>query len=186
MIQAAYAWSLNSFNKCITIIASKTPLPVYTTPEQARAAILQGATTLYESESGDKTVVLAATGDMVFLPIFAAKEELEAAGFRVRIVAAANPRQLYRPSDVAWDSVPESDNGFMSDADFNALFDGDMLVVVSGGSSAPLEPMLIRSRATRRDVFSWKRGETTASPQELFELNGMTGGDIARRVKAAF
>lgn len=186
MIQAAYAWSLTSFNKCITIIASKTPLPVYTTPEQAKAAIEQGATALYESKTGDKTVVLAATGDMVFLPIFAAKDELEAAGFKVRIIAAANPRQLYRPSDVAWDSVPESDNGFMSDADFNALFDGDMLVVVSGGSSAPLEPMLMRSRAARRDVFSWKRGETTASPQELFELNGMTGSDIAKRVKAAF
>ncbi|WP_298219398.1 phosphoketolase [Halothiobacillus sp.] len=186
MIQAAYAWALNSYNKCITIVASKTALPVYTTPEQAKTAIEQGGVALYESAGGDKTVVLAATGDMVFLPVFAAKDELEKAGFKVRIVAAANPRQLYRPTDVAWDSVPESDNGFMSDAAFNALFDGDMLVAVSGGSSAPLEPILVRSRAARRDVFSWKRGETTASPQELFELNGMTGTDIAARVKAAF
>ncbi|MDA3876458.1 MAG: phosphoketolase, partial [Halothiobacillus sp.] len=97
MIQAAYAWALGSFNKCITIVASKTALPVYTTPEQAKTAIEKGAVTLYESATGDKTVVLAATGDMVFLPVFAAKTELEQAGFKVRIVAAANPRQLYRP-----------------------------------------------------------------------------------------
>jgi len=87
---------------------------------------------------------------------------------------------------VAWDSVPESNNEFMSDEAFNALFDGDMVVAISGGSSAPLEPILLRSRAARRDVFSWKRGETTANPQELFELNGITGNDIAARVEAAF
>jgi phosphoketolase len=38
-IQAAYEWALNTHNKGIAIIASKSPLPVYTTMEQARAGI---------------------------------------------------------------------------------------------------------------------------------------------------
>uniref|UniRef100_UPI002AD584F4 phosphoketolase n=1 Tax=Halothiobacillus sp. TaxID=1891311 RepID=UPI002AD584F4 len=100
MIQAAYAWALGSFNKCITIVASKTALPIYTTPEQAKTAIEKGAVTLYESATGDKTVVLAATGDMVFLPVFEAKDKLEAEGYCVHIVAVVNPRRLYRPTDV--------------------------------------------------------------------------------------
>jgi phosphoketolase len=119
-------------------------------------------------------VVLAVTGDMVFLPAFEAKDRLEAAGYRVRIVAIVNPRRLYRPTDVAWDTVSEPDNRFMDDDHFDALFDGDALIAVSGGPSAPLEPVLLRTRAPRRDVFAWKRGETTASPQEIMELNGIT------------
>lgn len=183
MIQTAYEWALDSYNKSVTIIASKTPLPVYTTVEQAREGIAKGAVALHESQQGDKgTVVLAAMGDMVLMPVFDACEQLESAGYRVRVVSVANPRQLYRPDDVAWASVPEPDDGFMSDADFDALFGGDTLVAVSGGSSAALEPVLLRSRAPHREVFSWKRGETTASLQALFAINDMTGSDIAGRV----
>ncbi len=183
MIQAAYAWALDSHNKCIPIVASKSPLPVYTTPEQAREAVEQGATALYESAGSKGTVVFAVTGDMVLLPVFAARDALEADGYGVRVVAVANPRRLYRPSDVAWDTVSQPDNAFMDDDRFNALFDGDVLMAVTGGASGSLEPVLLRSRATRRDVFAWKRGETTASPDELFEFNGMTGEDIAGRVQ---
>ena len=43
------------------------------------------------------TVVFAVTGDMMFLPVFEAKDKLEADGYKVRIVAIVNPRRLYRP-----------------------------------------------------------------------------------------
>jgi phosphoketolase len=109
-------------------------------------------------------VVFAVTGDMALLPVFEAKDRLEAAGRKVRIVSAANPRRLYRPTDVAWDTVSEPDNTFMDDDHFNALFDGDVLIGVSGGPSGPLEPIMLRTRAAQRDVLAWKRGETTASP----------------------
>ncbi len=106
MIQAAYDWALGSFNKSISIIASKSALPVYTSRAQAEQAIDQGAVAIYESSAGEKgTIVFAVTGDMVYLPVFAAKDRLEADGYRVRIVCVANPRRLYRPGDVAWDTV---------------------------------------------------------------------------------
>jgi phosphoketolase len=47
MIQAAYSWALQQSNKSISIVASKSPLPVHTSPEQAAAAIEQGAAALY-------------------------------------------------------------------------------------------------------------------------------------------
>jgi phosphoketolase len=160
-------------------------LPVYLGIDESRHAVENGAAAIYESRSGDKgTVVFAVTGDMVFLPVFEAKNRLEAEGYRVRIVAVVNPRRLYRPTDVAWDTVAEPDNRFMDDDHFDALFDGDALVAVSGGPSAPLEPVLLRTRAPRRDVFAWKRGETTASPQEIMELNGITGEAMAARARA--
>ena len=183
-IQVAYEWALDSHNKCIAIIASKSPLPVHTTLEQARRGIEDGAVTLYESTSGLGTVVFAVTGDMALLPVFEAKDRLEAAGRRVRIVSAANPRRLYRPTDVAWDTVSEPDNAFMDDDHFNALFDGDVLLGVTGGPSGPLEPILLRTRAARRDVMAWKRGETTASPNEIMAFNGLTGEAMAARALA--
>ena len=128
-------------------------------------------------------MVFAVTGDMVFLPVFDARDKLEAVGYRVRIVAVVNPRRLYRPSDIAWDTVAEPDNKFMSDAHFNALFDGDALLAVSGGPSAVLEPVLLRTRAFKRDTFAWKRGETTASPAEIMDFNGLTGEAMAKRVR---
>jgi phosphoketolase len=181
-IQAAYEWALGTYNKGIAIIASKSPLPVYTTLDQARAGIEKGAVTLYESAGGDRTVVFAVTGDMALLPVFEAKDRLEAEGRKVRIVSAANPRRLYRPTDVAWDTVSEPDNAFMDDDDFNALFDGDVLIGVTGGPSGPLEPIMLRTRAARRDVLAWKRGETTASPGEIMAFNGITAEAMAARV----
>jgi phosphoketolase len=169
----------------MVIIASKSPLPVYLSLEESRKAVEDGAAVLYESKAGDKgTVVFAVTGDMVLLPVFEAKDKLEADGYRVRIVAVVNPRALYRPSDLAWDTVSQPDNRFMDDDHFNALFDGDVLLGVSGGPSAPLEPVLLRTRAPRRDVFCWKRGETTASPAEIMDFNGITAAAMSARAKA--
>jgi len=185
MIQAAYEWGTNTFNKSIAIIASKSSLPVYTTMAQAQQAIEQGAITLYESTAGDKeTIVFAVTGDMVLLPVFEARDELEQQGYRVRIVAVANPRRLYRPDYIAWDTVSEPDGSFMSDSDFDALFDGDILLGVTGGASGSLEPVMLRSKATKRDVMAWKRGETTASPTEIMAFNGLSPKDITARVNA--
>ena len=184
MIQAAYSWATAQFNKCISIVASKSPLPVYTSPEQAAAAVERGAATLYESPAGEgELVVFAVTGDMIYLPVFEAKDRLEAAGYRVRIVAVVNPRRLYRPGDIAWDTVAEPDNRFMDDDHFNALFDGDVLLAVSGGPSAPLEPVLLRTRAPRRDTICWKRGETTASPAEIMAFNGITADAMVERAR---
>ena len=183
MIQTAYEWGTNSYNKGVVIIASKSPLPVYTTLAQGQEAIERGAITLYESSGGTRgTVVLAATGDMVFLPVFEAKTQLEQAGYRVRIVAVVNPRRLYRPTDVSWDTVSDPDNQFMDDDRFNALFDGDALLAISGGPSASLEPVLLRSRAPKRDVVCWQRGETTASPAEIMAFNGITAEGMTARV----
>ena len=96
----------------------------------------------------------------------------------------ANPRRLYRPRDVAWNTVAEPDGGFMSDADFNQLFDADALIAVSGGSTAALEPVITRSRAPARDVIGWRRGETTAGPAELMAFNGITGERLADSARA--
>jgi phosphoketolase len=182
-MQATYEYAINSFNKGMVIVASKSPLPVYMSIDEARTAIDHGAAVIYESATGDKgTVVFAVTGDMIFLPVFEAKDKLEADGYKVRIVAVLNPRRLYRPTDVSWDTVSQPDDKFMSHDDFNALFDGDVLLAVSGGPSASLEPVLLRTTAPRRDTFCWKRGETTASPTEIMEFNGITPEIMAGRV----
>jgi len=184
MIQVAYEWATNSFNKAIAIVASKSALPVYTTLAQARQAIEDGAITLYESDKGDKgTIAFAVTGDMVLLPVFEAKQALEEQGYKVRIVCVANPRRLYRPFDVAWDTVSQPDGQFMSDADFDKLFNADILIGITGGASGSLEPVMLRSRAARRDVMCWKRGETTASPAEIMAFNGLSSADIIARIK---
>ncbi|HEY6093372.1 MAG TPA: phosphoketolase [Gallionellaceae bacterium] len=184
-IQAAYEYATHSYNKGMVIIASKSPLPVHMSVAEARAGVEKGAATIYESASGGKgSVVFAVTGDMVLLPVFKAKDELEQAGFRVRIVAVINPRRLYRPSDVAWNTVSQPDNAFMGDAEFNALFDGNALIAVSGGPSGSLEPVLLRTRATARDTICWKRGETTASADEIMAFNGITAETMVARAKA--
>lgn len=184
MIQATYEWALDSYNKGIVIIGSKSPLPVRTTFAQAHEAIENGAVTLYESQAkGAALVVFAVTGDMVLLPVFAAKDELEQQGYGVRIVAVVNPRRLYRPTDIAWDTVAEPDNRFLDDDHFNVLFDGDVLLGISGGPSAPLEPVMLRTRAQRRDMFVWKRGETTASTDELLDFNTLTAATMVKRVE---
>ena len=186
MIQAAYQWALASYNKGIAIFASKSPLPVRTTPDQAADAIEHGAITLYESTGGDDgTVVFAVTGDMVYLPVFETKDMLESQGYRVRIVGVVNPRRLYRPHDVSWETCSQPDDAFMDDDQFNALFDGDMLCAVSGGPGAPLEPVMLRARAPHRELMVWKRGETTATPREVMAFNGLTAEGIAGRVSKA-
>ncbi len=70
----------------------------------------------------------------------------------------------------------------MSDADFETFFGGDALIGVVGGASAMLEPVMLRSNS-KRDVFSWKRGETTASAGQLFDFNGMNADAICDRAK---
>jgi phosphoketolase len=186
MIQAAYGWANEQHNKCISIVASKSALPVYTTPEQARAAIDEGAVTLYETigEASTGSICFAVTGDMVLMPVFEAKDVLEAEGHHVRIVAVANPRRLYRQHDVAWRHSAEPDGAFMDDAHFAELFEADALVAVSGGGSTALEPVLLRSKAGARDLIAWQRGETTASPAEIMAYNGITGEALAERAIA--
>ncbi|MDH4134581.1 MAG: phosphoketolase, partial [Gammaproteobacteria bacterium] len=124
VIQVAYDWALGTFNKGVAIFASKSPLPVRTTFAQARQALEDGAVMLHQGvENKGKTVVFAVAGDMVLLPVYEAKDILERDGVRVRIVSVVNPRRLYRPIDVAWDTCSEGDGGFISDGAFNALFD---------------------------------------------------------------
>ena len=79
--------------------------------------------------------------------------------------------------------MSEPDNRFMDDDAFNALFDGDVLMAVSGGPSAPLEPVLLRSRAPRRDTVCWKRGETTATPAQIMAFNGITADSMVERIR---
>jgi phosphoketolase len=183
-VQVAYEYATDSANKGMVIIASKSPLPVYLTLAEARRAVEDGAATLYESRAGDRgTIVFAVTGDMVLLPVFEARDELEAASYRVRIVAVVNPRRLYRPGDIAWETVAQPDGRFMEDARFDALFDGDALIAVSGGPGAVLEPVLLRTRAPRRDILCWKRGETTASPAQIMAFNGLTAAAMVERAR---
>jgi phosphoketolase len=188
MIQASYDWALKQSNKGVVITASKSPLPIRTTLAQSQAAVESGAMVLQQLPSnkapGSKTVVFAVAGDMALMPAYAAAEQLKAAGIGSRIVAVVNPRRLFRPTDVLWDSVSEPDGSFMSDADFDALFDGDALIALSGGPSAMLEPVLLRTRARMRDTFCWKRGETTASAQALFDFNGMNADALCTRATA--
>ncbi|MFP5507021.1 MAG: phosphoketolase [Gammaproteobacteria bacterium] len=184
MIQAAYDWALGTHNKSIAIFASKTALPVRTTLAQARQAIEDGAATLYETAKGTgPLIVMAVAGDMILLPAFAAKDTLEQAGARVRIVSVANPRRLYRPGDVSWNTVSEPDGKFMDDAAFARLFGGDALLAISGGPSATLEPVLLRSSA-KRDALCWQRGETVAAAGELMSFNGVDAPVIEARARA--
>lgn len=181
MAQAAYGWALQQVNKGVVIVASKSPLPVRTTLAQAHAAVASGACVLQAADQAE--VVFAVTGDMVLLPVFAAAEQLAAAGIASRIVAVVNPRRLYRPTDVAWNTVSEPDGQFMADAEFHALFAAPVLLAVSGGPSAMLEPVLLRSKAICREVFCWQRGDTTASPQQLFDFNNMNAAALAKRAQ---
>lgn len=184
MIQAAYDWALGTHNKSIAIFASKSALPVRTTLAQARQAIGDGAVTLYETAKGTgPLIVMAVAGDMILLPVFTAKDALERAGVRVRIVCVANPRRLYRPGDVSWNTVSEPDGSFMDDACFARLFDADALLAVSGGPSATLEPVLLRGSA-RRDTLCWQRGETVAAAGELMSFNGVDAPAVEARARA--
>ncbi|TVP70505.1 MAG: phosphoketolase [Leptolyngbya sp. LCM1.Bin17] len=181
-IQVCYDWALTTRNKGITITASKSPLPIRTTFEQTRQALAQGAVELASTE-GAKTVVFAVIGDMPLIPAFAAAEQLAASGLGSRIVSVVNPRRLYRPTDVAWEACAEADGDFLDHAGFERLFGGDVLIGVTGGSSAMLEPIMLRSTAPR-DTFAWKRGETTASAAQIMAFNGITAENFVARAKA--
>ena len=178
-IQICYQWALQNKNKGITITASKSPLPIYTTFEQTQEALQNGGVVLHDSE-GKKKVVFGVVGDMTLIPVFEAVTRLETEGFGVKIVSIVNPRRLYRPHDVLAESCTEADTNFLDDAGFENLFGGDALIGVSGGTSAMLEPLLLRSTAPR-DLFAWKRGETTASAGQLMGYNGLTAQALGDR-----
>ncbi len=178
-IQVCYQWALNTKNKGITITASKSPLPIRTTFEQTRQGLRDGAVIL-EEVKGDKTVVFAVIGDMTLIPVLEAAAYLETEGIGTRIVSVINPRRLYRPTDVAWDTCSEPDGDFISDELFDNLFGGDALIGVTGGASLMLEPIMLRS-SVRRDTFAWKRGETTSSAGQLMAFNGLTAETLTKR-----
>ncbi|CCH67814.1 hypothetical protein RINTHH_16590 [Richelia intracellularis HH01] len=178
-IQICYEWALTTKNKGIIITASKSPLPVRTTFEMARQGLKNGGVILKEVVGG-KQVVFAVIGDMVLKPVFEAASLLEREGIAVKIVSVINPRYLYRPGDVAWDSCSESEANFTSDNKFAELFAGDALIGVTGGALGMLEPIMLRNNC-RWDVFAWKRGETTASDSELMACNGLNATALAKR-----
>ncbi|GAA6620270.1 phosphoketolase [Scytonema sp. NUACC26] len=178
-IQVCYEWALTTKNKGIVITASKSPLPIRTTFEQTRQGLLDGAIVLHES-SGKKKVVFAVIGDMTLIPVFEAATALEQEGIGVKIVSVINPRRLYRLDDTGWDTCSEPDGHFVSDEKFAELFDGDALIGVTGGASAMLEPIMLRS-ICKRDTFAWRRGETTASAGELMAFNGLTAETLKKR-----
>jgi len=180
-IQACYEWALGMKNKGITITASKSPLPVRSTFEQTRDALQDGGVILQETE-GKKKVVFAVIGDMTLIPVFDAAASLANAGIGVRIVSVISPRRLYRPEDTAWQTCTEADGHFLDDAGFEKLFGGDGLIGVTGGTSAMLEPIMLRSNV-KRDTFAWKRGETGSSAEAIMAYNGLTPEALAKRAE---
>jgi phosphoketolase len=180
-IQACYEWALGTKNKGITITASKSPLPIRSTLEQTRQALQDGGVILHDSE-GKKKVVFAVIGDMTLIPVFDAALHLEDEGIGVRIVSVINPRRLYRPDDVAWNTCTDADSHFLDDQGFERLFAADALIGVTGGTSAMLEPIMLRATC-QRDTFAWKRGETTASAGEIMAFNGLTAEALGKRAE---
>ncbi|MGK7905276.1 MAG: phosphoketolase, partial [Hormoscilla sp.] len=180
-IQACYDWAVDMKNKGITITASKSPLPVRSTFDQTRQALQDGGVILQETE-GKKKVVFAVIGDMTLIPVFEAAASLANAGIGVRIVSVISPRRLYRPEDTAWQSCTEGDGHFLDDAGFEKLFGGDGLIGVTGGTSAMLEPIMLRSNV-KRDTFAWKRGETGSSAGAIMAYNGLTAEALAKRAE---
>ena len=178
-IQVCYEWALGTKNKGVTITASKSPLPIRTTFDQTRESLEKGAVVLQET-SGDKQVIFAVIGDMTLIPVFEAAETLKSQGVGSRIVSIISPRRLYRPSDVAWETCTGKDGNFLSDNEFATIFDGDALIGVTGGSSAMLEPVMLRSNS-KRDTFAWKRGETASSAGQVMEFNGITSDAFVKR-----
>ncbi len=181
-IQACYEWALGTKNKGIVITASKSPLPIRTTLAQTQSGLAKGGIVLHDSD-GKQQIVFAVIGDLVLGPVFEAAQQLQTQGYGVRIVSVINPRRLYRPTDLLWQTCAEADGDYLDDAEFESFFGGDVLVGVTGGAANMLEPVMLRSQA-KRDVFAWKRGETTASAAELLEFNGITAAAIAHRAVA--
>jgi len=188
-MQAAYAWAVSTHNQGIAIIGSKSPLPIRLNLAQSREAVLRGAVVLHESAPNPaaKLVVLATVGDLILGPVFEAAAKIEAAGNRVRIVGIIAPRRLLRSIDVAIETVtlPSArDTDQLTDSEFDSLFNGDALLAVTGGASAVLEPLLLRSRHAHRDVAAWRRGETTATAGALLAFNGLDAASLTQRAMA--
>ncbi|MDX2270772.1 MAG: phosphoketolase [Cyanobacteriota bacterium] len=187
-VQAAYEWALTTVNKGIPIIASKTPLPVRLTLEQARQGVEQGAIvwqeSLGETTEGSPQVVFAVVGDMILLPVVEACQVLTDRGITSRIVSVINPRRLYQPQEVAWSTCAQPDGQFMEEALFASLFGGEVLIGVTGGPLGMLEPLMLRPMVQKRSFLGWKRGETTASAGELMAFNGITTEALLERVWA--
>jgi phosphoketolase len=190
-IQVCYEWALSTKNKGITITASKSALPIYTTFDQTREGLEKGGVILQETDppgsplapltKGGK-IVFAVIGDMTLIPVFEAAQKLKSEGIGSKIVSVINPRRLYRPSDVAWETCSEKDGNFLSDGEFETMFGGDALIAVTGGTSAMLEPVMLRSNS-KRDIFAWKRGETGSSASQIMGFNGITADNFVRRAK---
>ena len=53
---------------------------------------------------------------------------------------------------------------------------------MTGGAAGMLEPLMLRSTA-KRDVFAWKRGETTATPTQIMEFNGLSPEALTKRAQ---
>ena len=125
-------------------------------------------------------MVFGVVGDLVLIPVLDAAKSLNERGIGSKVISIVSPRRLYRPSDVAWESCSQADGGFLSDAEFAELFDGDALIGVTGGSSAMVEPLMLRS-SLPRDVMAWKRGETAAGAGQILAFNGLTAEKLAER-----
>lgn len=181
VIQAAYDWALARTNLGIPIFASKSALPVRSTLAGARSGVESGTLLLHDPE-GEAQITFATVGDMVLLPVMEAVAKLDREGIRARVVAVISPRRLYRSDDIFWKHASAADGGFMTQPEFDRIFAGRAILGVTGGASAVLEPVALRASGVY-DVISWKRGETTASAAELFELNGMSAERIAARAR---
>lgn len=178
-IQVCYEWAVGTKNKGITITASKSALPIRSTFQQTEEGLEKGGFILQETP-GNQTVVLAVIGDMTLIPALEAAKQLEAQGIGSKVVAVISPRRLYRSSDVATENCAEADTQFISDAEFNTLFQGDALIGITGASSAMLEPIMLRATCPR-DTFAWKRGETAASANAVMAINGLTAENFVKR-----
>lgn len=182
-IQEAFLAALDLKNAGAAIFASKNSLPVRLSRESSRKAIAHGAVVL-EDSSGADPVTLAVLGDLMVAPVLSAAELLKQRGRGVKVVAVIAPRRLFRARDVAWREASGGDDDFMSDAEFEELFGADRLLGITGGATAMLEPLILRSKARSRDLLGWHRGETAASAGELLRLNGLLPEDIVEKAVA--
>jgi phosphoketolase len=177
MAQAAFAWALDTWNAGVAIFASKSPLPVRSTMAASRKAIEQGYLILTESD-GIPDLVIATVGDIIAGPALDAATRLAGAGVKVRVVAVVNPRRFWRPEDLAWEEAAVKDDTFLDEPAFDAVFGCNALLGVAAGSSAMLEPLMLRSRAQARNILAWKRGDTTAGLAGLLGINGLDSAAI--------
>merc|ERR1719201_1205071 len=102
-IQVAYEWAASTRNKGVAIFCCKNPMPVHSTFEQTRYALVNGGFVLKETQgSSGKKVVLAVVGDITLMSALLAMEALTKENIGVRLVSIVSPRRLFRADDVAW------------------------------------------------------------------------------------